>query len=114
VLAQALCGPRPDRGDTRQVSPAAGDLVGAVRARDDQPVVAGRVDRVVGGALDLDQRTLDDLVPERLEPLHERPSLVPRPRDDHPHAPTPRGGSASPPTGTLATAGARVCAGCVS
>ena len=62
VAAQRLGRARPDRGDLRDVPRAAGDLVGAVRARHDQPLVAGAVDRLVGGAHDLDQRALDDLV----------------------------------------------------
>ena len=70
------------------------------------PVVAGGVDRLVRRPLDLDQRALDDLVAERLEPRDERPGLVARPRDDHLHRPPgptsrPRLGAriATPPWG---------------
>ena len=56
---------------------AAARARGAVRARDDDPVVAGDVDRLVAERLDLDQRADDDLVPERLEPPRELVRLRP-------------------------------------
>ena len=62
------------------------DLVGAVRARHDGPFVAGAVDRLVGGADDLDQRALDDVVPERLDPADERLRLGAGTGDDDLHA----------------------------
>jgi hypothetical protein len=62
------------------------DLVGAVRARHDRPLVPGAVDRLVRGALDLDQRAGHHLVTERLQPRDERPRLRARARHDHLHA----------------------------
>ena len=101
VLAEALGGSGTDGGDLRQVAPAPRDLVGAVRARDDDPVVPGGVDRVVGRPHDLDQRALEHLVAERLEPRDERPGLVARPRDDDLHLAPPSSGSRErPPGGT--------------
>jgi len=66
-----------DRRHTREGARAApGKVCRAVRARDDQPVVAARVDRPVVDRLDLDQRTGNDLVPERLDPGRERAGLL--------------------------------------
>ena len=76
--------PGPTAATFGRFSAAPRDLVGAVRARHDRPVVAGAVDRLVGDALDLDQRAFDHLVPERLEPLDERARLRARAGDDHP------------------------------
>ena len=86
MLAQGLGRSRPHRGDLREVAGAARDLVGAVRARDDRPLVPRAVDRSVGGADDLDQRALDDVEPESLEPPDERLRLRARTGDDHLHA----------------------------
>ena len=61
-------------------------LARAVDARDDHPVVAGDVDRLVPERLDLEQRAVDDLVPERLQPADQLLLLALRPRDDDPHA----------------------------
>ena len=65
--------PRPSPGRSprrRGIVPrrAAQQLPRAVRARDDDPVVAGDVDRLVAERLDRDQRAVDDLVAEPLEP----------------------------------------------
>ena len=85
VRAQRLRGAGPDGRDRRQVAAAPRDLVGAVRARDDQPVVAGTVDRFVRRALDLDQRALHHLEPRALERLDERLRLRARSGDDRLH-----------------------------
>src|SRR5205823_4005864 len=62
------------------------DLGGAVRARDDQPVVTRGVDRSVAERLDANERAEDDLVTEHAQPLRERLGLRQRPSDDHAHA----------------------------
>jgi hypothetical protein len=90
VLQEPLRSSGPDGRQLGKVAPTAGNLVRAVGARDDDPVVGRGVDLLVGRALDLDQRTLDDLVSAGLEPSDERAGLIARPRHDHSHEPTPR------------------------
>ena len=86
ALRERLRRARPDRGDPRRLPPRRrASWSRAVRARDDHPVVAARSTGVVAERLDLDQRALDDLAPERLEPRDERPGLRARPRR-RPHA----------------------------
>ncbi len=85
VRAKRLGRARADRGDRGQVAPAGRDLVRAVRAGHDQPVIPCRVDRLVRRPLDLDQRALDHGGAERLECGDERLRLLARARDDHSH-----------------------------
>ena len=59
--------PRRSRRPAPACPASAAAAPGAVRARDDHPVVAGDVDRIVAERLDLDQRAAHDLVPERLD-----------------------------------------------
>ena len=73
--------PRPWPGRSRRAAAsvprrAAEQLARAVRARDDDPVVARDVDRVVTERLDRDQRAVDDVVAEPLEPRDEIPLLA--------------------------------------
>src|SRR3954451_16084702 len=50
------------------------------------PAIPRLDDRRIRDPHDSDQRTLDNVVPERLEPLDERARLRSRTRDDHLHA----------------------------
>ena len=92
---------RPGRGRRRRSASAVAAPIAATRsacramrrrssrapfdARHDHPVVAGDVDGLVAERLDLDERAVDDLVAERLEPAGELLLLPARPRDDDPH-----------------------------
>src|SRR5439155_10915376 len=83
--AESLGRARPDRSHLRQLAAcSARQLLGTVRARDDHPLVALDVDWLLE-RLDLDQRALDDFVPELLEPRGERARLLTRARDDDSH-----------------------------
>ena len=83
MLAQGGGCARADRGHSWKLTAAArGELAGAARTGDDDPVVAGDVDRGRAGGYELDQRAEHDLEPEPLEPLGECAGLLPGPRDD--------------------------------
>ena len=89
--------PGPIAATPRKIAAAApSELVRAARARDHDPVVAGDVDLVRPGRLELEQRAEHDLEPERLEPLGERLGLLARPRDDHAQRPSRRDPSLTP------------------
>src|SRR6185503_8514826 len=60
-------------------------LLGPRAARDDDPVVAVEVDRLVAERLGRDQGANGDLVPELVEPGDERIGPPVRARDDDPH-----------------------------
>ena len=84
--AERLGRRRADRGQARHLADRPPpELAGAVRARHDDPVVAGDVDRVVAERLDRDQRAVDDLVAEALEAGDEIPLLALGSSDDDPH-----------------------------
>ncbi len=79
--------PWPDGGDPRRSSTGAvQQLVGAVGARDDHPVVRGQLDLVAPDSVDADQRAEDDLVTKLLDPRSQRLRLAGRTRDDDFHA----------------------------
>ena len=84
--ASASAVPRPIAAiRARRRGEAARELARAVRARDDDPVVAATGRRLVAERLDPDQRAAHDLVAERLETGDERVGLRLRTRDDDPH-----------------------------
>ncbi len=86
----------------RRAAHPAPQLARAVRARQDDPVVAVDVDRVVAERLDRDERHVGDLVPERSEALDERALLPGGARDDDArHGPVSSPSrSPHPPAGT--------------
>jgi hypothetical protein len=74
--------PADGRDALRRTAHTAPELARRVRAREDDPVVARDVDRVVAERFDRHERHVRDLVPERTEPLDERRLLTRRARDD--------------------------------
>src|SRR5207249_6850661 len=84
VRTQRLGGRRPDRRDAVRGDAATRELVCAVAARDDEPVVRASVDRLLAQRLDTDQLAEDGVVPERLDSGDELLT-----RDEYSHPPAP-------------------------